>query len=183
MEKEKFDWREFVRFAAITLVIVIPVRILVASPFVVSVSSMYPTFSNGNYLIIDKISYRLTEPKRDDVVVFRYPNDTTKFFIKRIIGLPFETIDIKGSVVTITSENKKEGFKLVEPYVKNTGNDNTHYELKADEYFVMGDNRTASSDSRYWGAVSRKLLEGKAFLRLLPISKIDIWPGYYEYKE
>lgn len=174
---------ELVRFAAIALIIVIPIRLFIAEPFIVSGSSMVPTFGNGDYLIIDKISYILGDPKRDDVVVFRYPNDTTKFFIKRIMGLSNETVDIEGSTVTITNGTYKEGFKLDQPFVKNPANNNTHLELKSDEYFVMGDNRSASSDSRYWGAVKKNLLVGRPFLRLWPINNIDILPGNYKQVE
>lgn len=171
---------ELARFAIIALAIVVPIRVLIAEPFIVSGSSMVPTFTNGDYLIIDKISYELGNPKRDDVIVFRYPGDTTKFFIKRVIGLPNETLDIKGNDVTITNGAHKEGFKLDQPFVKNPADNDTHFELKNDEYFVMGDNRGASSDSRYWGAVKRNLITGRAFLRLLPISGIDFWPGNYK---
>jgi signal peptidase I len=173
---------ELVCFALIAFIIVIPIRLFIAEPFIVSGSSMVPTFTNGDYLIVDKISYELGSPQRDDVVVFRYPNDTTKFFIKRIIGLPNETVDIKGNDVTITNSTHTQGFKLDQPFVQNPANNDTHFELKSDEYFVMGDNRSASSDSRYWGAVKRNLLQGKAFLRLLPIGKIDFWPGNYTQK-
>lgn len=173
---------ELVRFIFIALLIVIPIRILIAEPFVVSGASMVPTFQNGNYLIIDKLSYKFTDPKRNDVVIFHYPNDKTKFFIKRIIGLPNETVDIKGSTVTITNTENPESFVLDEPYVKNIANNTTHLELKNDEYFVMGDNRSGSSDSRYWGAVKKDLLAGRAFLRLLPINKVNLLPGKYEQK-
>ena len=185
-EKEKTKAQSFwelVRFALIALIIVVPIRLFVAEPFIVSGSSMVPTFENGDYLIVDKISYELGDPKRDDVVVFRYPNDTTKFFIKRIIGLPNETVDIKGNDVTITNGTHTAGFKLDQPFVKNLANNDTHFVLKSDEYFVMGDNRSASSDSRYWGAVKRNLLTGRAFVRLLPINKIDILPGNYKQAE
>jgi signal peptidase I len=171
---------ELVRFALIALIIVVPIRIFVAEPFVVSGTSMVPTFQNGDYLIVDKISYELGTPQRDDVVVFKYPYDTTKFFIKRIIGLPGETVDIKGNDVTITNAAHPNGFKLDQPFVKNPANNDTHFVLSADQYFVMGDNRIASSDSRYWGPVSRNLLVGKAFFRLLPLSNIDLWPGNYK---
>lgn len=174
---------ELVRFAILALIIVIPVRILVAEPFIVSGSSMVPTFQNGNYLIVDKLSYKLSDPKRDDVVVFRYPNDKTKFFIKRIIGLPNETVDIKGSAVTITNKEHPSGFTLTEPYVKNIANNTVHFDLKKDEYFVMGDNRSGSSDSRYWGPVKRELLTGRAFLRLIPINEVGVLPGAYKQKE
>ncbi|HEV7424113.1 MAG TPA: signal peptidase I [Candidatus Paceibacterota bacterium] len=175
---------ELVRFAAIALIIVIPIRLLVAEPFVVSGLSMYPTFDNGNYLIVDKLSYKVSDPKRDDVVVFIYPdpnpNNPRKYFIKRIIGLPNETVDISGSSVTITNAAHPDGFTLSEPFVKNTSNNTTHLALKNDEYFVMGDNRSGSSDSRYWGPVKRNLLTGRAFLRLLPVNKVSVLPGNYQ---
>ncbi|TSC77627.1 MAG: signal peptidase I, bacterial type [Parcubacteria group bacterium Gr01-1014_24] len=176
----KQSFWELVRFALMVLAIVIPVRIFVAEPFVVSGSSMVPAFEDKNYLIVDKISYRLGDPKRNDVVVFRPPVDSKKFYIKRIIGLPSEILDIKGSIMIITNLEYPQGFKLDEPYVKNVANNVAHFELKDDEYFVMGDNRNASSDSRSWGTLKRKLITGRAFLRLLPISNIDIWPGYYQ---
>ena len=156
---------ELVRFALIALIIVIPIRLFIAEPFVVSGNSMVPTFENGDYLIVDKISYELGNIKRNDVAVFRYPNDP---------------VDIKGSEVTITNRESEESFTLDQPFVKNFANNNTHLELKDDEYFVMGDNRSASSDSRYWGAVKRNFLQGKAFLRLLPVNQIDFWPGSYK---
>ncbi len=174
---------ELVRFAVMALVIVIPIRLFIAEPFIVSGSSMVPTFENTDYLIIEKISYVLGNPKRDDVVVFVYPDpnpkNAKKYFIKRVIGLPNETIDIKGNDVNIINGEHQEGFKLDQPFVKNLGNNDTHLELKNDEYFVMGDNRSGSSDSRAWGPVRREFLTGKAFLRLLPISKIDVLPGNY----
>ena len=171
---------ELVRFAFLALIIVIPVRLLIAEPFVVSGSSMVPTFQNSNYLIVDKLSYKFSNPQRDDVIVFRYPKDTTKFFIKRIIGLPNETVDINGNAVTIKNAEHPDGFTLNEPYVKNISDNITHFELKNDEYFVMGDNRSGSSDSRYWGAVNRNLITGRAFLRLMPLNEIGVFPGDYK---
>lgn len=177
--KSQSFW-EIVRFAIIAFLIVIPIRFFVAEPFVVSGSSMVPTFQNANYLIVDKLSYDFHDPQRYDVVVFRYPKDTTKFFIKRIIALPGETIDIKGSTVIIKNADHPEGLTLTESYVKNTSDNSTHFELKSDEYFVMGDNRSGSSDSRYWGAVKKNLITGRAFLRLFPISGVGVWPGDYK---
>ncbi|MFA6000110.1 MAG: signal peptidase I [Candidatus Paceibacterota bacterium] len=181
-EKKSF-WqssRELIFFALLSLAIVAPIRIFIAQPFIVSGSSMYPTFSNNDYLIVDEISYRLGEPERYDVVIFHYPVDTSKFFIKRIIGLPGETVDIKGKDVTIQNNENPNGFKLDQSFINNEMNSTKHYVLKDDEYFVLGDNRNASSDSRVWGAVPKKLLIGKAFVRLYPFNKIDFKPGDYK---
>lgn len=183
MEEKKSGWQSFwelARFAFLALLIVVPIRAFVAEPFIVSGSSMSPTFENGDYLIIDKISYELGTPERYDVVVFRYPADPKKFFIKRIVGLPNETVDIHGNEVTISNGDNKTGFTLEQPFVKNSGSNETHFELKDNQYFVLGDNRGASSDSRYWGAVSKELLTGKALVRLLPFDKIKILPGNYK---
>ena len=109
--KSNQSFWELFKFAIIALAIVVPVRIFIAQPFVVSGSSMVPTFENGEYLIVDEISYILGEPSRGDVVIFRYPNDTKKFFIKRIIGLPGETVDVNGNEVTIYNKENEEGIK------------------------------------------------------------------------
>lgn len=183
----KQSFWELVRFVFIALIIVIPIRTLIAEPFVVSGSSMMPTFENGNYLIIDKLSYKFSSPERNDVVVFKYPDPSpsnpAKYFIKRIIGLPNEIIDIKGSTVTVKNKENPQGLILEEPYVKNIANNTTHFELKNDQYFVLGDNRSGSSDSRYWGAVPKQNMTGRAFLRLLPLNNINILPGSYKQKE
>jgi len=141
---------------------------------------MFPTFHNSDYLIVDELSYRLGNPERYDVVIFRYPGDTTKFFIKRIIALPGETIDIKGKDVTIINKENPNGLKLDQSFINNEMNTTKHYELKNDEYFVLGDNRNASSDSRVWGGVPKKLLIGRAFMRLYPLNNIDYKPGDYK---
>lgn len=159
---------EVIRFAIIALAIVIPIRAFVAQPFVVSGSSMSPTFHNGEYLIVDQLSYNLGHPHRGDVVIFRYPKDPSKFFIKRMIGLPGETIRIEGSQVTIINEEYPNGFVLTEDYVEFATSNQEEITLGEDEYFVMGDNRAASLDSREWGPVPEENLTGKAFLRLLP---------------
>lgn len=182
IKKEESTW-DLIRFGLIALLIVIPIRLFVAQPFIVSGSSMYPTFKDGDYLIVDELSYHLRQPERFDVIVFKYPNDKTKFFIKRVIGLPNEQVDISGNTVTIRNEEHPDGFVLEQPYVKNGATNNTHFELKDGEYFVMGDNRSASSDSRYWGAVTKDLIMGRALVRLYPIKSLDVLPGQFEQAE
>ncbi len=171
---------DLIKFAAIALAIVIPIRMFVAQPFVVSGESMFPTFHDGQYLIVDEISYILGNPHRGDVVIFRYPNDPSRFFIKRVIGLPNEKIEINNGKVTIINKDNPTGFQLTEPYIDENFNTTATYTTGDGEYFVMGDNRNRSSDSRIWGVVQRKLFIGKAFLRLLPVSDISYKPGYYK---
>ena len=183
LENKKESIGELVRFGLIAILIMVPIRLFVAQPFIVSGSSMFPTFFNGDYLIVDEISYRIKSPERFDVIIFRYPNEKKKFYIKRIIGLPGEKVEIRGSTVSIINQEYPDGLVLEQPYVKNKSDNNAIYELKENEYFVMGDNRSASSDSRYWGAVAEDLIMGRAFLRLLPVKNIDILPGYYKQAE
>ncbi len=170
---------ELIKFAILAIIIVVPIRAYVAQPFFVSGSSMVPTFENGQYLIVDEISYRFREPKRDEVIVFKYPKDTTKFFIKRIIGLPNETLTINGNKVTIKNTEFPNGFTLDEPFVKNESSNELTITLKNDEYFVMGDNRIASSDSRVWGTLPKNLIIGRTLVRLLPVSTASILPGSF----
>lgn len=178
-ERKKHPFVEIVEFAIIALLIVLPVRWFVAQPFIVSGASMEDTFHSGEYLIIDQLTYHLEDPKRGDVVVFRYPQDPSKFFIKRLIGMPGDTISIEGNTVTITTQNG-DTFTLDEPYIKSMA-ESTHLEetLGEREYFVMGDNRDASSDSRVWGVLQKDKIVGRAFIRLFPFSEVEILPGEY----
>lgn len=171
---------ETVKFAIIAFAIVWPIRAFIAQPFIVSGSSMIPTFENSQYLIVDQISYRLSEPQRGDVVIFRYPNDTSKFFIKRIIGLPGETVFIDESSVSIQTVDGIN-IDLNEPYVVNKGSNNITREVGPNEYFVMGDNRAASSDSRYWGNLDRGFIIGRALIRLIPFNSFGLKPGFFDY--
>lgn len=180
----KDSFWDLVRFIFIAVIIVLPIRMLVAQPFIVSGSSMFPTFKDNQYLIVDQISYKFEEPARGDVVIFKYPLDPSKFFIKRTIGLPNETVSIKQGIITITHADGTE-IELDEPYLKETqiSKDTMSVELKDDEYFVMGDNRIASSDSRTWGVLPRKNIVGRALIRLLPVDVLDLNPGEYHHYE
>ncbi len=170
---------ELLRFGLIAFLVVVPIRLFVAQPFVVSGASMEPTFSGGEYLIIDELSYRFREPARGDVVVFRFPLDPAKYFIKRIIGLPGETVKISGGRVTVASDALSEDVELVEPYAAGLlkGGGTLTVSLKKDEYFVLGDNRRESSDSRLWGPLPRGNIVGRAFVRLIPIAEAGYLPG------
>ncbi len=168
---------ETVRYAVIAAAIIIPIRIFIAQPFVVSGNSMFPTFKNGEYLIVDELSKYVDAYQRGDVVILRYPQDPSKYFIKRVIGLPGETVSVENGVVTVSGGHLTEPITLDEPYVKNPKIDTLKRTLDDTEYFVMGDNRAQSSDSRYWGPVPKRLMDGKALLRLFPFTRIAWKPG------
>lgn len=171
---------DLIKFAVIALIIVIPIRMFIAQPFVVSGESMFPTFNNGEYLIVDEISHIVGSPHRGDVIIFRYPLDPKRFFIKRIIGMPNEEISINKGKVTIINKESPNGFTLNEPYIDEPFDTTATYKTGADEYFVLGDNRNRSSDSRVWGILPSKLIIGRAYLRLLPIKAISYLPGYFK---
>jgi signal peptidase I len=179
--KTNFLW-DILKFALLAIVIVLPIRMYIASPFIVSGSSMEPTFATGNYLIVDQISYRFENPARGEVIVFRYPNDPSKFFIKRVIGLPGETVKIQDGKILIKNNGADNYIGLDEPYLKYLKHDNLITTLKESEYFMMGDNREASSDSRAWGPLRKEFITGKVMVRLLPIKGVGINPGEATYK-
>ncbi len=180
-EPEENSIIEILRFSLIALLIVVPIRMFIAQPFIVSGASMQETFHNGEYLIVDQVSYHLHAPERGDVVIFRYPKDPSKYFIKRIIGVPGDTITIEDSTVTISNEENPDGYVLNEPYIKSMRPGVTiTEELGEREYFVMGDNRDESSDSRVWGVLQEERIIGKAFLRLFPPQAFGVMPGATE---
>jgi signal peptidase I len=169
---------EIVRFSLIALLIVIPIRMFVAQPFIVQGASMEETFQNGEYLIVDQASYHFHSPRRGDVVIFRYPRNPSKFFIKRVIGIPGDTITINNNIIHISNTEFPEGFILNEPYIKSMQHGTSLVEeLGVGEYFVMGDNRDQSSDSRTWGVLEENKIVGRAFLRLFPPQAFDYLPG------
>lgn len=180
MKKFLSFFGEITKIVIIALIIVIPIRYLVFQPFFVKGQSMEPNFADGNYLIIDELSYKFTEPKRGEVVVFKYPNDLSQRYIKRIIGLPGERIEVNNGKVVVYNE---EGAEVLEetgylPYSFTPGTVNLT--LGEDEYFVLGDNRAASSDSRRWGPLPEDDIIGKVFLRAWPFASFSLikLPGY-----
>ena len=173
--------RDLFTLALLIVLVVIPIRVFVISPFVVDGESMHPTFENLDYLIVDEFLYRFSAPVRGDVIVFRYPDNPSIFYIKRIIGLPGETVSINHGIVTITTTDG-QNITLTEPYIVNEDATYTKdVSLNPGEYFVMGDNRPNSSDSRVWGPLPKKNIIGRVDLRLLPISQSGFFPGATTY--
>jgi len=168
---------EIIKVVLISLAIIVPVRYFLIQPFYVKGASMEPNFFDHEYLIIDEISYRFGEPSRGEIVVFKYPRDPSQYFIKRIIGLPNETIEIKDEKIIIYNKDNSEGMPLDEEYldegVKTLGN--RVLSLGADEYFVLGDNRLASFDSRSFGSIKKRSIVGRVWFRGWPFDKIKVF--------
>lgn len=185
---------EIIKVFVLAFVIIAPIRIFLFQPFFVQGASMEPNFEDGQYLIINELGYKETsvglgnihlfevgsfkELKRGDVVVFRYPKDPKQFFIKRVIGLPGEKVEISDGKVYIFNKSNPEGYVLDEsiylPKITKTQPD-VIQELNENQYFVMGDNRPYSHDSRAWGPVSKDLIVGKVLLRAWPFNETAIY--------
>lgn len=181
-----FALREILEVVLVAIIVVMGVRYILVQPFLVSGSSMEPTFQSGDYILINEISYRIRNPERGEVVVFHYPGDEKVYFIKRIIGLPNEKVMVQDGKVLIFNKEHPEGFTIHESYlpesIKTIGN--KEITLKEGEYFVMGDNRNSSYDSRQWGSLNKKEIIGMAWLRLWPLNKVMAFatPIYFNNK-
>ena len=166
-----FVW-EVLKIVIIALLIVIPIRYFIFQPFFVRGQSMEPNFENGDYLIIDEISYRFKDPQRGEVVVFKYPQNPSQRYIKRIVGLPGETVEIEAGSVIIYQENS-EALVLDEsgylPLSLQTPGD-LQITLDENEYFVLGDNRVSSADSRRFGPLPRENIVGRVLIRAWPLT-------------
>jgi signal peptidase I len=168
---------ELLHVVIISLAIIIPVRYFLIQPFYVKGASMEPNFNDHEYLIIDEIGYRMHDPVRGDIVVFRYPNDPRQFFIKRIIGLPGERVKVGDGKITIFNQQNPAGKALDETSylgaLATSGDRDT--KLGPNEYFLMGDNRPASLDSRVFGAVPKEFIVGRVWLRGWPPEKMKVF--------
>jgi signal peptidase I len=169
----------------IAIAIFLVVYFFLVKPHQVIGESMEPTFETHQYILTDLLSYRFRNPERGDVIVFRAPQDQTKDLIKRVIGLPGEKIRFSGGKVIISSSSYPQGFTLNEPYINDNSptkaesatRENEDYVIPPGKYFVMGDNREHSSDSRDFGAVDNSLIIGRAWLRYWPLNVVSFIPG------
>ena len=165
-----FLWETF-KILIVALAIVFPIRYFLFQPFLIRGQSMEPNFENCDYLIVDELSYWLRDPQRGEVVVFKYPRNPSQRYIKRIIGLPGETVEIKDGQIIVSGKVLDETVYLPEEvFTDNKGF--TKITLAKDQYFVLGDNRTFSSDSRIWGVLERDKIIGRAYFRLWPVAAV-----------
>lgn len=171
----------------IALALAALIRVFIFAPYLVSGTSMLPNFQNYNYVLVDRLTYDFSQPQRGDVVVLKLPEETDRDLIKRVIGVPGDTVVLTGANPTITIINAQhpQGVALDEPYVSSAnygGTTNTRYTLGPNQYFVMGDNRAVSADSRIWGLLPRSDIIGVVMLRLYPFNEIGFFPAQTRYQ-
>ena len=165
-----FIW-EVSKIVIIAMLIVVPIRYFVFQPFFVRGQSMEPSFHNGDYLIIDELSYRFRAPERGEVIVFKYPQDPSQRYIKRIVGLPGETIQIEDGQVFLYQDGQRQPLSesdYLSDFLQTPGN--VKVSLDMNEYFVLGDNRQVSADSRRWGSLPEENIIGRVFFRAWPVA-------------
>ncbi|MDO8444156.1 MAG: signal peptidase I [bacterium] len=167
---------DLIKTGAIVFIIAFALRYFAVQPYIVDGESMMPNYQNREYLLAEKISYSVGNPQRGDVVIFKYPKNPSLNYIKRIIGLPDEKVQIANNQITIFNARHPSGVVLTETYIlkdspTQTPN-NSIYEitLKDNEYFVLGDNRGHSSDSREWGVLPKDNILGRSWLTLVPLN-------------
>ncbi|OGY24310.1 MAG: signal peptidase I [Candidatus Woykebacteria bacterium RBG_13_40_15] len=175
---------DIIETVVVAAAIFVVLYIFLIQPHEVKGASMEPNFYDGQYILTDKITYRFNKPQRGDVIVFKSPTNPDVDFIKRIIGLPGEKVEIRNDHIVIYNSEHPNGFTLTEPYQITEPisggsylRDGKKVEVPADSYVVLGDNRTHSYDSREWGPITRKSIIGKAWLRYWPPNKISIIKG------
>lgn len=180
---DKFSFLEFiwdlVKTAVIVLIIAFGIKYFLIQPFIVDGNSMLPNFENNEYLLVEKITYRFHEPARGDVIVFHPPGQASDNYIKRIIGLPNETVEIKDNTVTIFNSDHPSGIVIDEPFIPSdfetlADQPDMKYKIGLNEYFVLGDNREHSSDSREWGVLPKDNIIGRSWLNIYPFKNFGV---------
>ncbi|MFH1192326.1 MAG: signal peptidase I [bacterium] len=168
---------EVIKTVLISLAIILPVRYFIIQPFYVKGASMEPNFLDKDYLIINEFIYKFKEPERGDIIVFKNPRNPEEFFIKRVIGLPGEKVKVFDNRIEIYNEKNPQGIVINEPYLQEGRNTRgtEMEELGKGEYYVFGDNRDKSLDSRTFGAISEDSIVGKVWLRGWPLDRFSIF--------
>jgi signal peptidase I len=188
MRKFLASFLEVLEIALIAVAAVFIVRTFFVQPFLVSGSSMVPNFQNGDYVLVDEFTYRIASPQRGDVVVFHDPQDWSTYFIKRVIGLPGEKLQINNNQITVFNAANPNGLVLNESYLPvgtpvsaNSCDGGSFdasictYTLSSSTYLTLGDNRPESYDSRSWGPLPAKNLVGLVRIRLWPLNEIAVF--------
>ncbi|MDH4358605.1 MAG: signal peptidase I [Candidatus Berkelbacteria bacterium] len=169
-----FGFIDFIKTVALIIIIAFAIRVFAVQPFIVEGQSMEPMFKNNDYLITEKILYRLKDPARGDVVIFHPPENPSINYIKRVIGLPGDVIEIKDGKVFVNSQALSESY-VDSSTLLNLKSPQAPITLKSGEYYVLGDNRNHSRDSREIGAIPKQNIVSRIWFRLLPPSSIRIF--------
>lgn len=162
--KKKSIAREYAEALIVAILLALVIRTFVIQAFKIPSGSMLETLQVGDHVLVNKFIFTFTDPKRGDIIVFKYPEDKTRDFIKRIVGLPGETLEIKDRVVYINGKPLKEDYVKFSSSEFSTSNNLSPRRIPPDSYFVMGDNRDNSMDSRVWGFLKHDLIRGKALI-------------------
>ena len=164
---------EVLQIAVLAVLAIAVIRVFIIKPFIVQGASMEPNFHDKDYLIVDEISYHLRDAKRGEVVVFHPPNQSrAQFYIKRVIGLPGEKVEIIDGEIWIYNDQYPNGIQLHEDYIHEYTQGRVSITVGLDEYFLLGDNRDSSLDSRNFGPVPMVNVIGKVLVRGLPLSRL-----------
>lgn len=167
---------EFIQTAVVFAAIGTTIYLFIAQPHKVSGSSMFPTLHTGDYIITNKVNYRLNDPKRGEIIVFKNPREESQDFIKRIIGLPGDKVRVEKGHIFVNDVQLNESY-LISSVITLPGSflkEDSDEIVSKDHYIVIGDNRLASSDSREWGFISREEIIGQAFFRYWPLISIGL---------
>ena len=172
--KKKSPLREFIETIIIVIALVVSVNYFVVQGFYIPSGSMRTTLLEGDRILVNKFIYKFGDPHRGDVIVFKFPSNMKETLVKRVIGLPGDTVELTGGAMYVNSK------KLKEPYVQvNMQGEFGPKKVPFDQYFVMGDNRNISDDSRYWGTLPRKDILGKAFVIYYPFNRFSVLDDYH----
>ncbi len=168
--KNGYLFSEILESIVIAVILAVLIRVFLFQPFYIPSGSMEPTLTKGDRIIVNKITYRFTEPKWGDIIVFKYPLNPKRDFIKRVIGLPGDTIQLKNSTLYVNGKAVNQSFL---PQGLKYGNYGP-VTMADDAYFMMGDNRNNSEDSRVWGTLPRENIVGKATVIYWPLNRSRI---------
>jgi len=174
-KKVKREIREWAESIIIAFILAMIIRTFVVQAFKIPSGSMRPTFIEGDRILVNKFVYRFKDPERGDILVFKYPEDMKKDFVKRLIAVGGETIEIRDGNVYINDQLVEDPHIIREIFYYNRGRygkSDRKIAIPQNSYFVLGDNSSSSRDSRYWGFVPKKNLLGKAFFIYWPINRI-----------
>ena len=176
-DRMRYFVKEWVEPVIIAVILALIIRAFIVQAFKIPTGSMRPTLMEGDRILVNKFIYKFKEPKRGDIIVFRSPEDKKKDFIKRLVALPGETLEISNGMILIDNKAVDKDSVMRERYYYNRGDfgvEGQTMEVPLDAYYVLGDNSISSRDSRYWGFLPKKYLIGKAFLLYWPPTRIRL---------